>query len=156
MTTPELRQLGAAIGAASGPVGAFGQAWSGIGDGRPHIGVLFTLVGALIGALTLPLFVSRPVALPSGAASTDGAAAEAPITRVGPGFGALFGFAVGVVAGAFAAFPMGAVMGSLGGAVGGVVAALVWRWLATWRFRALTTACCAAGAAFLAIWAWLP
>ena len=151
MTIPELRQLGAAIGAASGPVGAFGQAWSGIGDGRPHVGVLFTLVGALVGALTLPLFLARPAA-----ADGDVDVAEVQATRVGPGFGALFGFAVGVVAGAFAAFPMGAIMGSLGGAVGGAIGMLVWNRLARWRFRALTTAVCATGAAFLTIWAWLP
>lgn len=116
----DARRLGLVIGLATGPAGGYAQSWSGIGDGRWHVTVLMTLVGALLGALTLPVFIDRDRA-PSGLdAAPDARTLSLP-------FLALFGFAVAVVGGTFAAFPVGSSVGSVGGAVGAVAAGLAWR-----------------------------
>lgn len=104
-----MRRLGAAIGATAGPAGAYAQGWAGTGDGRWHVWVLGIAIGALLGALTYPLFFTP----------------EHGHKRYGAPFAALFGFAVGLVAGAFVAFPMGSVMGACGGAVGGAVVVVI-------------------------------
>lgn len=142
------RWLGAALGAAPGPVAAYAQGWAGTGDGGVHVCLLATLVGALLGALTLPVFRAPGAEVASPAAA---------VRRLGVGFAALFGFSVGLVAGAFAAFPMGAVMGAFGGALAGAVVAAVT--IVTRRFGArlagLVLAWAAgAGLAWLAAWAW--
>lgn len=143
--TRALRWLGAALGAAPGPVAAYAQGWAGTGDGGVHVWLLATLAGALLGALTLPVFRA-----PGGEVASPAAA----VRRLGVGFAALFGFSVGLVAGAFAAFPMGAVMGAFGGAPAGAVVAIVARRFGA-RWPGLAVAWAAgAGLAWLAAWAW--
>jgi len=139
------RALGAALGAAPGPVAAYAQGWAGTGDGGAHVWALATLAGALLGALTLPLFCA-----PGARWSSPAEAAKA----LGVGFSALFAFAVGLVAGAFAAFPMGSVMGAFGGALAGAVVALVVRALVPRRAGVVIAWAVGAGAALLAVWAW--
>jgi len=116
VSVAEARLLGLAIGAGVGPAGGFAQAWSGNADGRWHVWLLMTALGALIGAASLPVFMPA-----------EGTARAARREPFGLGWLALFGFSVAVVAGTFAAFPVGASMGPIGGAAGGVVAGLVWR-----------------------------
>ena len=106
------RRVGAALGASIGPVAGWAQHWSGSGDGRWYIWVLAALMGALAGALAMPIFFD------SDEACEDG---------LTPAFGGLFVFSVGLLAGALVAFPMGAVMGSLCGAAAGVVGTLLFR-----------------------------
>ncbi|MFO0748974.1 MAG: hypothetical protein U1F43_25405 [Myxococcota bacterium] len=151
--TRDVRGLGLAIGAATGPAGGFAQSWSGVADGRWHVWALMTLVGALLGALALPLFADRPA--PAADAAPDLPSLPRPDFSLP--FLALFGFAVAVVAGTFAAFPVGASVGSLGGAAGGVVAGLVWRIRRLDQSRARTpaTALVAAGAALVVVATWL-
>ncbi len=107
-------RLGAALGACGAPAVAHGAVWAGIGDARAWVGLVAMAVGALLGALTWPVFQ------PPG---ETGAGTERP----GIGFSALFAGCVSLVAGAFAAFPMGAVIGTAGGLVGGATVALAWR-----------------------------
>jgi len=140
------RHLGAAIGAATGPVAAFGQGWAGTGDGRWYVWVLATLCGALLGALSYPLFWVRDVA-------ADDARPAAP-DLFGVGFAALFGFAVGLVAGAFVAFPMGSVMGAFGGALAGALVAFLARHLHTLRGGLVLSSLGGAGVALLVRLAW--
>lgn len=117
-----MRRLGAALGAASGPAAGFGQAWAGTGDGRWFVWVLATVLGAVVGALTLPVFYPD-----EGEVARDDGPMGGAKAGPGAGFGALFALSVGLVAGAFAAFPMGAVMGGFGGALGGALAGFLWR-----------------------------
>lgn len=105
-------RVGAALGVAVGPVAGWAQAWSGAGDGRWYIWVLASLVGALVGALGLPVFFA------------DDESAERDLV---PWFGAAFLFTIGILAGAAVAFPMGAVMGSLCGLLGGAAGVFWWR-----------------------------
>ena len=140
-----LKHLGAALGAASGPVAAFGQGWAGTGDGRAHVWVLATLFGALLGALTFPVFWKGPA----------GDAPATPADAYGSGFGALFGFAVGLVAGALSAFPMGSVMGALGGAVAGAITAFLAGLLRARRGGLVIAWVAGAGGALLLAWAWV-
>jgi hypothetical protein len=135
------RFLGSAIGAATGPVAAFGQSWAGTGDGRLHVWLLATALGALLGAVVYPTFW-RDEDLAAG-------------RQFGVGFGALFGFAVGLVAGALAAFPMGAVMGALGGLVAGAGVAFAGRRLAPVRGGLALASLLGAGLALVCAWAWL-
>lgn len=137
-----LRWVGAALGFASGPAAGFGQAWAGTGDGRWFVWVLASLIGAVLGALTLPLFY---VDGDKGADGRDGAPEAGP----GAGFGAMFALSVGLVAGAFAAFPMGAVMGGFGGLLGGAVAGASWR-----RVGVVWAALLGAGVGFFGVWLW--
>jgi|GEM_PF-1264228 len=150
------RLLGAAIGAATGPVAAFGQGWAGTGDGRWHIWLLATACGALLGAVSYPLFWVRASARMAepGLRIEDGASA-APPDIFGVGFAALFAFAVGLVAGAFVAFPMGSLMGALGGALAGAVVAFAARRLYRVRFGLVLASLSGASLALFAAWAWL-
>lgn len=132
-----VRILGCAIGAATGPVAAFGQSWAGTGDGRVHVWFVATAFGALFGALGYPVFHSDRSEL-----------YHAP-------FAALFGFSVGLVAGALAAFPMGAVAGAFGGLVAGAVVALSGRRLAARRGGVVLAGALGAGAALTVAWVWL-
>jgi len=134
--------LGAALGAASGPVAAFGQGWAGTGDGRWHIWLLATVCGALLGAVSYPIFWREEDTFEGGKA-------------FGVGFAALFGFAVGLLSGAFVAFPMGSVMGAVGGALAGVVVMLLARRLHTKRFGLAFASLGGAGVALLSVWAWV-
>ena len=133
-----LRRLGAAIGAASGPAAAYAQGWAGTGDGRWHVWVLGTLVGALLGAVTYPLFFTP----------------EHDDKRHGVPFAALFGFAVGLVAGAFVAFPMGSVMGACAGVIAGPVVVLIAR-RAPQPWGLPVASAVGAMAALVVTWAWL-
>lgn len=135
--------MGAAIGAATGPVAAFGQSWAGTGDGRVHVWLLATAAGALLGALTWPLFAAP--------AEREGEASAMP----GAGFGGLFGFSVGLVAGAFAAFPMGSVLGACGGIVAGALTVVAAKRLAVLRGGLAIASAIGAGAALVIAWAWL-
>lgn len=134
-----MRWLGAALGIASGPAAGFGQAWAGTGDGRWFVWVLATVLGAVVGALTLPVFYPDEREAP----------VEGGMVGPGAGFGALFALSVGLVAGAFAAFPMGAVMGGFGGALGGVVAGFVWR-----RIGVVWAAALGAVVGLVGVWLW--
>jgi hypothetical protein len=138
-----LRHLGAALGAAPGPVAAFGQSWSGIGDGRAHVWILTTLVGALLGAVVFPIFWPR------------GEAGRGEPRPYDAGFAALFGFSVGLLAGAFVAFPMGAAMGALGGALAGGVTAFLARRLAFLFGGLVLAAIGGAGVALIGAWVWV-
>lgn len=135
-----IRWVGAALGMASGPAAGFGQAWAGTGDGRWFVWVLATVLGAVVGALTLPVFY--PV-------EGDEAAADGRTAGPGWGFGALFALSVGLVAGAFAAFPMGSVMGGFGGALGGAVAGLLWR-----RIGVIAAALVGPVVGLVGVWLW--
>jgi uncharacterized protein YqgC (DUF456 family) len=136
--TLSLRRLGAAIGAASGPAAAYAQGWAGTGDGRWHVWVLGIAVGALLGAVTYPLFFTP----------------EHVHKRFGASFAALFGFAVGLVAGAFVAFPMGSVMGACAGAIAGpVVVSIARRTESAWGLPVASTI--GAAVALVVTWAWL-
>lgn len=137
-----MRRLGAALGAASGPVAAFAQGWAGTGDGHWYIWLLATVCGALLGALSYPIFWEDEDTFEGGRA-------------FGVGFAALFGFAVGLVSGAFVAFPMGSVMGAAGGALAGAVVMVLARRLHAWRFGLALASLVGAGVALLAVWAWV-
>ncbi|MCC6623402.1 MAG: hypothetical protein IT385_19235 [Deltaproteobacteria bacterium] len=144
----DARWLGLAIGVSVGPAGGFVQAWSGIADGRWHVWLLMTALGALVGAASLPLFMPA-----RGGAAADHPAPREPFGRL---FLTLFGFSVGVVAGTFAAFPVGASMGAVGGAAGGLAAALVWRSarLEGTRARVPLTTLVATVVALLVVFVW--
>lgn len=149
-----VRAMGAAIGAATGPVAAFGQSWAGTGDGRAHVWILATVVGALLGALTWPLFQTRDAATPLAGSPPDDADVRTS-GRPGAGFGALFGFAVGLVAGAFAAFPMGSVLGGFGGLVAGALTVFAGDKLQAVRGGLAIASLIGAGTALLVAWVWL-
>ena len=104
--------LGAALGVSVGPMAVIGQSAAGTGDGGWHIGLIASILGVLIGGLSLPVFL-RP-----------GTAEARPLSL---GFGATFTCAVGLLAGGLAAFPMGAVLASTCGLGAGLAGALVWR-----------------------------
>lgn len=135
-----MRRLGAALGMASGPAAGFGQAWAGTGDGRWFVWVLATVLGAVVGALTLSVFYPD-----EGDEAQDGGGVAGP----GAGFGALFALSVGLVAGAFAAFPMGAVMGGFGGLLGGAVAGFLWR-----RLGVTAAALVGPAVGLVGVWLW--
>ena len=123
------RCIGATIGAASGPASAYAAVWGGLGDAGPHVAVIATILAALLGASTWPVFVREPEAL------------QRPPIR----FAALFAGSVGLVAGAFAAFPLGGVGGAWGGAVAGAVSAFgcrraqgPWAMMLVWLAGALS------------------
>lgn len=137
-----MRRLGAALGMACGPAAGFGQAWAGTGDGRWFVWILATVLGAVVGALTLPVFYPD-----DGEVGRDGDRLGA--AGPGAGFGALFALSVGLVAGAFAAFPMGAVMGGFGGALGGAVAGLSWR-----RLGVVAAGIVGPAVGLLGVWLW--
>jgi len=148
--THEARLLGLAVGLSVGPAGGFVQAWSGNADGRWHVWLLMSAVGALVGAASLPVFVPRA---PDGVAG----AGDAGVARaLGLGWLTLFGFVVAVVAGTFAAFPVGASMGGVGGAAAGLVAGLVWhvRRLEGSRWRTPLAALAATLAALMVVVWW--
>lgn len=155
------RHLGAAIGAATGPVAAFGQGWAGTGDGRWYIWLLVTVCGALLGALSYPLFWPRALPAEERDPLHDTSAVPAVVTVAagpdlfGSGFAALFGFAVGLVAGAFVAFPMGSVMGAFGGALAGALVVFFARYLHPLRGGLALASLGGAGVALFAAWAWL-
>ncbi len=151
--TRAVRAMGAAIGAATGPVAAFGQSWAGTGDGRAHVWILATVVGALLGALTWPLFQAPAPRETTPDRAPDGNARTPP--SPGAGFGALFGFSVGLVAGAFAAFPMGSVLGAFGGIVAGALTVFAGDKLQPVRGGLAIASVIGAGTALLIAWAWL-
>jgi hypothetical protein len=139
------RRLGAALGVSVGPMAGWGQLSSGTGDGHAGVWVLGAAVGALVGALALPLFFADDEALERG---------------MSPAFGALFLFSVGLLAGAFVAFPMGAVAASVVGAGAGAVGTVLFRRLAGTRLaagpgRPLVTAAATTTLGFVGVFGWL-
>lgn len=105
------RRFGGAIGAAAAPGAVYAVWWSGVGPADWYVWVLVAGVGAILGALTWPIFVV-----------TDAQRARPSVT-----FAAVFGGTLGMLAGTLVAFPIAGVFGLPAGALGGAACALMWR-----------------------------